>query len=84
MQGVDPSCELERLVVVVKVVLELCGEEDCGKEHLVGIEAIEAEIGLPHVVAINVDDGDDEALRRELGVLVESTEEVVERDGGWS
>lgn len=84
MQGVDSSCELEGLVVVVKVVLELRGEEDCGEEHLVSIEAVKAELGLSHVVAIDVDDGDDQALRRELGVLVEPAEEVVERDGGRS
>ena len=82
VQRVHSSCELKRLVVVVKVVLELGGEEDCGEEHLVGVEAVEAEFGLPHVVAVDVDDGDDQALGRELGVLVESAEEVVERDGG--
>lgn len=82
VEGVDSARELKGLVVVVKVVLELGGEEDCGEEHLVGVMAVEAELGLPHVVAIDVDDGDDQALRRELGVLVEPAEEVVERDGG--
>ena len=82
MEGVDAACELKGLVVVVKVVLELGCEEDCGEEHLVGVEAVEAELGLAHVVAIDVDDGDDQALGRELGVLVEPAEEVVEGDGG--
>lgn len=83
MQRIDSSCELKGLVIVVKVILELGGEEYGSEYHLVGVEAIEAELGLPHVVAIDVDDRDDEALGRELGVLVQPAQEVVELDGRW-
>lgn len=82
MQRIHSSCELKRLVIIVKVILELGGQQDGGEQHFVGVESIEAEVWLPHVIAIDVDDGDDEALGRELRVLVQPAQEIVERDGG--
>jgi len=62
MQCIDSSGELKGLVVIVEVILEFGGEEDCGEEGLVDIFGIEAEVLNGQVVAVDVDDGDDEAL----------------------
>ena len=62
MGSVYPSCELERLIIIVEIVLELCCEQDCSQNHLVCIEIIESELTHLHVVAVYIDDGDDQAL----------------------
>ena len=85
MGSVDPSCELERLVIIVEIVLELSCEQDCSQHHLVCIEIIESELTHLHVVAVDIDDSDDEALGWEASVLMQSFDEVMEGDVryGW-
>lgn len=95
MQRIHPSSELEGLIVIVEVVLELSRQEDCRQDHFVRVQTIETEVRLTHIVSISsqqylriekevpvdVDDGDDQALGRELRVLVQSSQEVEEGDG---
>lgn len=52
MQGIDSSCKLKGLIVVVKVILELGSEEYSSEEHLVGVETIETKVRLTHIVSI--------------------------------
>lgn len=46
------------------------------------VEPVEAEVISEHIVTIDVDDGQDEAGRGKLGILVEPSKEGVELDGG--
>ncbi len=62
MGHIDSSREFEGLVVVVEVILEFSGEQDCCEHGFVDIEIIETEVFHGHVVAVYEDDGDDEAL----------------------
>ena len=46
------------------------------------IEIVESELAHFHVVSINIDDGNDEALGWKSGIFLQSFEEVMERDVG--
>jgi hypothetical protein len=94
MQGIHPSSELESLIVIVEIVLELSRQQDCRQHHFMRVQTIETEVRLTHIVSISsqqylrikmevpvdVDDGYDQALGRELRVLVQSSQEVEEGD----
>ena len=72
MDCIHAPCKLESFIIVVEIVLEFSGQQDCSQQHLVAIEFVESEVLLEHVVAVDVDNGDDEALRGELGVFLET------------
>ena len=82
MGDVDSASKLEGLVVVVEVVLEFGGEEEGGEHGFVDVEIIEAEVFHGHVVAVDEDDGDDEALCGEVGVFVQPAQKLRQRDRG--
>jgi hypothetical protein len=83
---VDSSCELEGLVVVVSVVLEFGGQQQTGQQNLMHVVEVEIEIVVVQVVAVQVDDGDDQTLLGEVSEAVDATQEVsdgeVDGDGG--
>lgn len=62
MGCIDSSCKLEGLVVEVKIVLKFGSEEDGSQGHLMDIEVVESELVHFHVIPVDIDDGDDEAL----------------------
>lgn len=82
MGDVDSASKLKGLVVVVEVVLEFGGEEEGGEHGFVDVEIIEAEVFHGHVVAVDEDDGDDEALCGEVGVFVQPAQKLRQRDRG--
>ena len=82
MGDVDSASKLKGLVVVVEVVLEFGGEEEGGEHGFVDVEIIEAEVLHGHVVAVDEDDGDDEALCGEVGVFVQPAQKLRQRDRG--
>lgn len=79
-----PPRELEGFVIVVEVVLELGSEQHGRQHHLVCIEIVQTEVFHCHVVPVDVDDCDHQALCGEAGVLVQSAQEVGEGDGWCS
>ena len=46
------------------------------------VEGVEREVLLSHVVAVDEDDGDDEALCGEVGVFVQPAQKLRQRDRG--
>jgi hypothetical protein len=78
--SVDPSCELESLIVVVEIILKLGRQQEGGQNHLVYVKIAETEVWLLHVVSVDVDDGDNQTFRRKLGVLVEPSQEIFQCD----
>ena len=82
MGSVNSSRELKGLVVVVKIILELRREKYSCEYHFMDIEIVESELTHFHVVAVNIDDGDDEALRWKFSVFLQPLEEVMEGDVG--
>ena len=60
--SVDPSCELESLIVVVEIILKLGRQQEGGQNHLVYVKIAETEVWLLHVVSVDVDDGDNQTF----------------------
>jgi len=83
MQSIDSSCELECFVVVVEIVLELGCQQYCSEQHLVRVEIVKTEVLHRHVVSVDEDDRNHQALCWEARVLVESAKKLGERDGGY-
>ena len=67
---VDSSRKLICFVIVVKIVLKFGSQKDSYQHHFVNIKVIESEILELHVVTIDIDDRDYEALCGILGVFV--------------
>ena len=77
MGSVDSSRELKGFVVVVKIILELRREKYSCEYHFMDIEIVESELAHFHVVAVNINDGNDEALCWKLSVFLQPFEEVM-------
>lgn len=73
---VDSSSKLVCFVIVVEIVLKFGSQKDSYQHHFINIEVIESEVLELHVVSIDINDRDDQALRGILCVFVESFEEV--------
>jgi len=78
MSSIDSSCELEGLVIIVKIILKFSGEQDGGQYYFVNIEVIESKLAHFKIVPIDVDDSDNEAFRGEFGILMQTFEEIME------
>lgn len=82
VEGVHAAGKFKSFIIIVKIILVLSGQED-GREHeLVDVARAQREAGLAQVVAVDVDDRQDEALGREPRVPVQSAQEVSDRDVG--
>lgn len=82
MWGIDAACKFKSFIIIVKIILVLGGQQE-GREHeLMDVAMAEREGRLAEVVAVDVDDRQDEALARKTSVLVHSAEEVGEGHGG--
>lgn len=57
VKHIDPSSELEGLVIIVEVILELGGKQNCSQHHFVCIEVVQAEVLHRHVVSVDVNNG---------------------------
>lgn len=82
MYRIDSPRKLERLVIIVEVVLELSRDQYGRERDFMHVEIVETEGGLPHIIPVDVDDGDDEAFLGVLRESVESSQEVGEGDVG--
>lgn len=83
VHGVDSTCELEGLVVVIEVILEFGRQQYSCEDHLVDVEVVQTEVRHLHVVTVDVDNCDHQALGGKLGVLVQSPQEVLKADA-WN
>ena len=70
MRCIDSPCELISLVIVVEIVLKLCCKKDSYEDHLVGVEVVQSEIFDVHVIAVDVDDGENEAFGGIFSIFV--------------
>lgn len=68
-------------IIVVGVVKELCSDHDASDEQAMDIERGEEEAGILLNDAIQIDDGQDEALRAAVGILHEPFQIGLDRDG---
>lgn len=61
--------------------MEFDGEQERSDEDAMHIVPIEGELALGHVVAVDVHDGDDEAVGGVVGVLVQPAQVGLQGDG---
>jgi hypothetical protein len=60
-----------------------CQQQAC-KEQLVNVVSVDDELAFVHVVSVNVDDCNDEALFGELSEAMYSSEKLIQFDVGDS
>lgn len=63
---------LESQVIEIDVVVELDCQHQASKEKPMYVELVQAEFGFGHIVPIEIDYGQHQALRREVRVLVQT------------
>lgn len=82
MESIDAACKFKSFIIIVKIILVLGGQQE-GREHeFVDVAMAQREGRLAQVVAVYVDDCQQQALGRETRVFVHSAQEVGEGHGG--
>ncbi len=78
---VDASCCLEGFIIKIKIIVKLNSEHKTADEYAMDVETIESET-LKINVPVHDNNCYDQALRGEVGELVDSTDVVFEGDFG--
>ncbi len=77
---INPAPNLKGLIIIVDFIMKLGGQQQTSQEQLVHIAPSKHKILTIQIVPINVDQGNDQALRLEVGLEMNAVDVGLEVD----